>query len=86
MKIIPLLFFLSFINAQIALPTFQAVHKPHPTTSSGTFTFTNSDATGKDSPHLKKMIIDTMMRKMKDGWNAQNQGNDNPQSMTQIGE
>ena len=29
MKIIPLLFFLSFINAQIALPTFQAVHKPH---------------------------------------------------------
>ena len=28
-RIIPLLFFLSFINAQIALPTFQAVHKPH---------------------------------------------------------
>ena len=32
-RIIPLLFFLSFINAQIALPTFQAVHKPHSTTS-----------------------------------------------------
>ena len=28
-----LLFSLSFINAQIALPTFQAVHKPHTTTS-----------------------------------------------------
>ena len=32
-RIIPLLFSLSFINAQIALPTFQAVHKPHSTTS-----------------------------------------------------
>ena len=49
-RIIPLLFFLSFINAQIALPTFQAVHKPHTTTSSGTFTFTNCDATGRDGP------------------------------------
>ena len=29
MKAIPLLFFLSFINAQIALPTFHGVHKPH---------------------------------------------------------
>jgi hypothetical protein len=28
-----LLFFLSFINAQMALPTFQGVHKPHTTTS-----------------------------------------------------
>ena len=36
MNSIPLLFFLSFINAQIALPTFQGVHKPHSTTSSGT--------------------------------------------------
>ena len=34
LRIIPLLFFLSFINAQIALPTFQAVHKPHSTASS----------------------------------------------------
>jgi hypothetical protein len=33
MKITLLLFFLSFINAQIALPTFQAVHTPHSTTS-----------------------------------------------------
>ena len=32
-RIIPLLYFLSFIDAQIALPTFQAVHKPHTTTS-----------------------------------------------------
>jgi alpha-tubulin suppressor-like RCC1 family protein len=34
--IIPLLIFLSFINAQIALPTFQAVHIPHNITSSST--------------------------------------------------
>ena len=33
-RIISLLFSLSFINAQIALPTFQAVHKPHNITSS----------------------------------------------------
>ena len=32
-RIIPLLFFLSFINAQIALPTFQGVHTPQNTTS-----------------------------------------------------
>ena len=49
-RIIPLIFILSFINAQIALPTFQAVHKPHTTTSSGTFTFTNCSATGKTGP------------------------------------
>ena len=35
-KIFLLLLLFSFINAQIALPTFQAVHKPHSTTSSGT--------------------------------------------------
>ena len=35
-RIIPILLLLSFINAQIALPTFHAVHKPHTTTSSGT--------------------------------------------------
>ena len=28
-RMIPLLFFLSFINAQIALPTFQGVHIQH---------------------------------------------------------
>lgn len=33
-RITPLLFSLSFINAQIALPTFQAVHKPHTISSS----------------------------------------------------
>ena len=36
MKAIPLLFSLSFINAQIALPTFQAVHTPQTLSSSGT--------------------------------------------------
>ena len=34
MRITLLLYLLSFINAQIALPTFQAVHKPHSTSSS----------------------------------------------------
>ena len=33
-RTIPLLFSLSFINAQIALPTFQGVHKPQSTSSS----------------------------------------------------
>ena len=33
-RIILLLFSLSFINAQIALPTFQAIHKPQNTSSS----------------------------------------------------
>ena len=32
-RIVTLLLFFYFINAQIALPTFQAVHKPHTTTS-----------------------------------------------------
>jgi len=55
MKITLLLFFLSFINAQIALPTFQAVHKPHNTSSSYDFTshtFTNCGATGATGPSL----------------------------------
>ncbi len=52
MKIIPLLFFLSFIKAQIALPTFQGVHKSHSSSSasSDTLTFTNCGATGRDGP------------------------------------
>ena len=33
-RVLLLLFFLSGINAQIALPTFQGVHKPHNTSSS----------------------------------------------------
>ena len=51
MRITLLLLFLSFINAQIALPTFQAVHKPQTSSSSsGTFTFTNCSATGRTGP------------------------------------
>ena len=46
---ISLLFILSFINAQIALPTFQAVHKPHTTTvaesGSQTFSYTGAQQT-----------------------------------------
>ena len=46
-----LLSFFSTINAQIALPTFQAVHKPHSSSSSsGTLTFTNCSATGRTGP------------------------------------
>jgi len=49
-RITLLLFILSFINAQIALPTFQAVHTPHSTTTSGTVTFTNCGSTLYDGP------------------------------------
>ena len=46
-----LLSFFYIINAQIALPTFQAVHKPHTSSSSsGTVTFTNCSATGRLGP------------------------------------
>ena len=46
-RIISLLFFLSFINAQIALPTFQGVHTPHTAVAvaesdSQTFNYTGS--------------------------------------------
>ena len=54
---IPLLFFFYAINAQIALPTFQAVHKPQSTSSSSLYdftshTFTNCGATGREGPTL----------------------------------
>jgi hypothetical protein len=58
MRITLLLLFLSFINAQIALPTFQGVHTPHSTSSSSSLyeftshTFTNCGATGKEGPTL----------------------------------
>ena len=56
-RIISLLFYLSFINAQIALPTFQAVHKSHSTSSPSLYdftshTFTNCGATGREGPTL----------------------------------
>jgi len=47
-RIIPILFLLSFINAQIALPTFQAVHKPHTAVAesdSQTFSYTGTQQT-----------------------------------------
>ena len=57
LRILLLLFFLSIINAQIALPTFQAVHKPHTAEASSlydftTHTFTNCGATGREGPTL----------------------------------
>ena len=47
-----LLSFFCIINAQIALPTFQAVHKPHSSSSSSsdTLTFTNCGATERYGP------------------------------------
>ena len=49
-RIMLLLFILTFINAQIELPTFQAVHTPHSTATSGTVTFTNCGSTLYDGP------------------------------------
>jgi cyclic pyranopterin phosphate synthase len=40
---------------------------------------------GKTDMMIKEMIYGTMKKKFKDGWEAQNQGNDNRESMTQIG-
>jgi len=62
-RIIPLLFLFYAINAQIALPTFQAVHKPHSTSSSSLYeftshTFTNCGATGYQGPTLSNCTND----------------------------
>ena len=56
-----LLSFFSTINAQIALPTFQGVHKPHTAEASSlydftTHTFTNCGATGRNGPTLANCI------------------------------
>jgi len=61
LQILLLLFFLSGINAQIALPTFQGVHKPHTAEASSlydftTHTFTNCGATGRNGPTLANCI------------------------------
>ena len=58
MKKVSLLLLLFFftINAQIALPTFQGVHKPQSSSSSYDFTshtFTNCGATGRAGPTLE---------------------------------
>ena len=52
-----LLSFSCITNAQIALPTFQGVHKPHTAEASSlsdftTHTFTNCGATGREGPTL----------------------------------
>ena len=62
-RIIPLVIFLSFINAQIALPTFQAVHKPQTAEASSLYdftsqTFTNCGATGRNGPTLSNCTGD----------------------------
>ena len=40
---------------------------------------------GKSDMEIGKLIRSTMKNKFKDGWEAQNQGSDNRESMTQIG-
>ncbi|MDP6499220.1 MAG: GTP 3',8-cyclase MoaA [Candidatus Marinimicrobia bacterium] len=40
---------------------------------------------GSSNEEIGSFILDAMMKKHKDGWDAQNQGNDNRESMTQIG-
>ena len=44
--------YLSFnsLHSQVTLPTFQSVHNPSVSSSSGTLNFTNCDATGKSGP------------------------------------
>jgi hypothetical protein len=51
---------MNIINAQIALPTFHAVHKPHTTTSSGTqtFTYTGSQQTFTVPSGVTSLVID----------------------------
>ena len=58
-RILLLLFFLSGINAQIALPTFQGVHKPHTAEASSlydftTHTFTACGEIGYEGPTLSE--------------------------------
>ncbi len=76
-----LLFFSSGINAQIALPTFQGVHKPHTAEASSlydftTHTFTNCWATGRNGPTLANCIssYDTSWESDTDLFNVQTQG------------
>jgi molybdenum cofactor biosynthesis enzyme MoaA len=40
---------------------------------------------GKSDMEIREMIRGTMKNKFKDGWEAQNQGNNKRESMTQIG-
>ena len=58
-RIIPLLLFLSFINAQIALPTFQAVHKPHtPATPPNVLIIWDNSSSNSNTLSLKSALED----------------------------
>ena len=58
-RIIPLLFFLSFINAQIALPTFHAVHKPHtPATPPNVLIIWDNSSSNSNTLSLKSALED----------------------------
>jgi len=80
MKVSLLLLF-TFLNAQIALPTFQAVHKPHTAVASSLYdftshTFTNCGATGREGPTLAncKSSYDVSWEDDTDLFNVQTQG------------
>ena len=74
--------FLSFVKAQIALPTFQAVHKPQSSSSSSSLynftphTFTNCGATSTSGPTLAncKSSYDTSWEDNTNYFNVQTQG------------
>jgi hypothetical protein len=72
--------FLSFVKAQIALPTFQAVHKPQSSSSSlynfTSHTFTNCGATSTSGPTLAncKSSYDTSWEDNTNYFNVQTQG------------
>ncbi len=80
--IIPQLISLSFINAQIALPTFQAVHTPQTLSSSSSLydftshTFTNCGTTGTTGPTLAncKSSYDVSWEDNTDYFNVPNDG------------
>jgi len=81
MKGISLLFSLSFINAQIALPTFHGVHTPSTSSSSlyddfTSHTFTNCSATGREGPTLAncKSSYDVSWEDDTDLFSVQTQG------------
>jgi uncharacterized membrane protein len=56
-RIIPLLLLLSFINAQIALPTFHAVHKPHtPATPPNVLIIWDNSSSNSNTLSLKSAL------------------------------
>ena len=82
MRIVYLFLILCILEAQIALPTFQAVHKPQSSSSSSSLynftshTFTNCGATSTSGPTLAncKSSYDTSWEDNTNYFNVQTQG------------